>query len=212
MVATETVEWDQFLGYYPHGDDDDRSEILRNIAFAAAEVFGKWDILYEDFVDDLQCGVSEYCFAPLEDEGFYIEDILSVTAGGKCLTRDDAHCGMGCFTYSNSDICDTTIRINPPPRVDCKKGLVVRAKLGIDLLNICSLPKCFFQKYAVHIVNYAIYKQELRRRGEKEQTSRAQIAQLREDAVSYFKDNEYNPYDGAVVSIGTSNPIKFNPC
>ena len=211
MINNKTVPFETFLGYYPFTDGEDKGQVLRNIALAMAEVLSRWDILHVDFTDDLQCGVSDYYFGELENKGLFIEKIIAVTADGHCLTEDKEHCGMGCYTFSQDDIC-TSLRINPPPKKDCRGGLKVKAKLGINMLTICEIPECFFLKYGVHLSNYAIYKQELLRRGEKETTTRAQIGQLREDAVQYFEENEYNPLHGQCITIGDSNPVRFRSC
>lgn len=211
MLDCKTVPLENLLGYYPFTDGEDKGQILRNIAMAMAEVFGRWDILYDDFTDDLQCGVSTYEFGELKNKGFFVERIISVTADGHCLTEDQAHCGMGCYTFSQEQTC-TSLRINPPPKKDCRGGLKVRAKLGIDMMTICEMPECVVQKYGIHLINYAIYKQELLRRGEKETTTTAQIGQLREDAVQYFEDNEYNPLEGQYITIGDVDPVRFRSC
>jgi len=147
-----------------------------------------------------------YPFTDGEDKGQVLRNIALAMA--EVLSRWDI---LHVYTFSQDDIC-TSLRINPPPKKDCRGGLKVKAKLGINMLTICEIPECFFLKYGVHLSNYAIYKQELLRRGEKETTTRAQIGQLREDAVQYFEENEYNPLHGQCITIGDSNPVRFRSC
>lgn len=211
MIATNTVAWKNFILYYPTAKDTDKSEVLRSIAIAAAEIMGKWDIFVCDFEDDAQCGVTEYEFAELKDKGFFVQDIVAVSVGDQCLTRDNEHCGMNSYSFSVSHDC-TKITINPPPPKDCPGAIKVTAKMGINLMKICELPEKFFLKYAVHIANYAIYKSEIQKRGESNQTSRALVDRLYRDAVEFFEDNEWNPMRGQVFEAGTSSGVSFQSC
>jgi len=164
MIATDSVGWDKLLAYYPLTLADDKDMILRDLAFAASEIFSKWDLFYCDFYDDIQCGVADYEFEDME--GYYIEDVLAVTAGCNCLRRDDSNCGMFGNSYSVSPDRHK-IHISPPIGEDIPKGLKVRAKLSIDLLDTCKLPRSIMQRFGVHIVNYAIYKKTIQSRDSK---------------------------------------------
>ena len=211
MIAAKFTKLRDILQYYPVIESTDKDSVLRNIAAALVEVTGKWDVLCTEFVDDSQMGVLEYNFEDIGMHGLYIEDVLAVTVNGKCLERT-GHCrGRENSYFMSQDSSLMTLTTSPDE--DIKEGVKVKVKLGVDMLQICQLPQYFFRKFAIHIVNYSIYKDELHRRKERKISSKAHLSQLRQDAIEYFENNECTQDygDGGAVVMNT-NPIRFGTC
>ena len=201
------------LQYYPDIESTDKKKILREIARTLVEVTGRWTILCADFKDNSQAGHLRYSFGDdFSDSGLFVEEILSVTVNGICYTEvANANCRDVDYGYVVSED-KLTITLTTSPHCDVRDGVVVKAKLGVDLLDVCQLPTYFFRKFAVHIVNYTVYKQEALRRKEKTPSSRAYFAQLRDDAEDYFNKNQCPKVFREQAVIIDSDPIGFSSC
>ena len=193
-------------------ESTDKDVVIRNLAATLVEVTGRWDILCNTFVDDTQAGQLEYSFGrDYLKYGLFIEDIIEVRVNGKCYMRTgDCNSRPYGFIVSEDKM---TITLTSSPECDLKDGLEVKAKLGVDLIEVCQLPTYFFRKFAVHIVNYAIYKEESYRRKERTVSSRAYFAQLRNDAEDYFNKNQCTQgFFSNGAEISDPNPIDFCSC
>lgn len=213
MIATETVPFKNFVDYFPYAEDTDERLLFKNLAFAITEATSKWNILCCDMTDDLQCGVQKYKFDDLTNKGLFIEGVLAVSVNGICYERVNRPCTSMKYTYS-VDHDNSEITIYPAPVSDCPDGLSVSVSLSVNINTICELPLYFFKKYAVPLVNYTIYKQAILRRGEDDPKSYSQFAQLRQDAVDYFLNNECNAgkYAEKSFSVDDSPQIGFSVC
>jgi len=200
------------LQYYPMTENTDKDVVIRNLAATLVEVTGRWDILCASFVDDTQAGQLEYSFgSDYLKYGMFIEDILEVKVNGICYTRT-GDCNSKDYGYVVSED-KMTITLTRSPDCDQKGGLEVKAKMGIDLTEICQLPTYFFRKFAIHIVNYSVYKEESYRRKERTVSSRAYFAQLRDDAEDYFNKNQCTQgVNSSGATIVDPDPIGFCPC
>lgn len=200
------------LQYYPMTENTDKDVVLRNLAATIVEIAGRWDVLCKTFVDDAQAGQLEYGFGrDYLAYGLFIEDIVQVKVNGVCYTRT-SDCNSKGYGFVVSDD-KMKITLTRSPDCDMRDGIEIKAKLGVSLLEVCQLPTQFFRKFAIHIVNYALYKEESYRRKERTTSSRAYFAQLRDDAVMYFEENQCTqsfPIEGA--EIGDPNPIGFSAC
>ena len=200
------------LQYYPMRENTDKDVVIRNIAATLVEVTGRWDILCNTFTDDSQAGQLEYSFGKdYSDFGLFIEDIVEVTVNGICYMRT-GNCNSKGYGYVVSED-KSTITLTQSPPCDMKEGIVVKAKLGVDMMEVCQLPTYFMRKFAIHIVNYAVYKEESYRRKERTASSRAYFAQLRDDAIDYFEKNQCTQgFSNKGAVIADPSPIGFGAC
>ena len=211
MIATEMTEFKDFVGYYPFSDDTDERVLFRQIAFTIAQVTGLYNIMCCELTDDIQCGVSTYKFSSdLFDAGIFIDDILMVSVNGQSLVRTQDARSSNELAYS-VDQDTNEITISPSPSKDCKDGLRVTVKLSVDMLKVCALPTSWVRKYAVHLMNYTVYKQEMLRRHEKNQKSFPQLALLHEEAVKFFEQNECDRFNELhmAYSVADDNGISW---